>query len=198
MVSSTLKKLFSSKLRVKVLSHFFFHPGETFYIRRMASQLRESAGSVARELKHLEGAGILSSRRIGNQRHYSLRHDSSIVPDLRNIFLKTEGVSAELKAALQKVAGTELAFIYGSYATGEAHAASDIDLMVIGDASDREVAAAIGRIERRLRRQINYTLFTRREAEKESGKQGEFIHEVLSGPKIVLLGSADDRLLRTA
>lgn len=195
-VPLTLKYLFSSKLRVKVLSHFFFHPGEAFHVRGLAADLEESAGSVARELAHLEEAGIVESRPVGNQKHFRLREDNPILEDLRGLFLKTSGASAELKEALGKLGGVEVAFLYGSYASGEAHAASDIDLMVIGEVSDRELAPAVARVERRLKRHVNYTLYTREEVEKRLGKKGEFLHEVLAGPKIVLVGNADDRLLR--
>jgi predicted nucleotidyltransferase len=198
MVPSTLKRLFSSNLRVNVLSHLFFHPGEAFYVRRLAAELAESPGSVGRELAHLEKAGILSCRTVGNQKHYSLRGDSPILDDLRNIFLKTAGAGAELRAALERIAGIELVFIYGSYVSGEAHAASDIDLMVIGDVPDRDLAPAVARVERRLKRQIDYVQYTRREAEQRSGRKGEFVREVLLGPKIVLIGNPDDRLFRVA
>src|SRR3989304_8826562 len=114
-VPLALKYLFSSKLRVKVLSHFFFHPGEDFYIRRLASVLKEPPGTLARELSHLEKAGILKHEMIGKQKHYSLRKDSPIISDLMNIFLKTSGAGAELKAALEKFPEIELAFIFGSY-----------------------------------------------------------------------------------
>jgi len=60
---ATLKSLFSSKLRVKVVDHFFFHPGEAFYVRRLTRELHEPAGTVARELAHLEQAGLLAPRR---------------------------------------------------------------------------------------------------------------------------------------
>jgi predicted nucleotidyltransferase len=198
MVSSTLKSLFSSKLRVKVLSHLFFHPGETFHVRRLAAELAESPGSVGRELAHLEKAGILSCRTVGNQKHYTLREDSPILDDLRNIFLKTAGAGGELRATLEKLGGIELVFIYGSYVSGEAHAASDIDLMVIGDVPERSLAPEVARVERRLKRQIDYALFTRSEAERRSGVKGEFVREVLLGPKIVLIGNPDDRLFRVA
>jgi predicted nucleotidyltransferase len=197
-VPLTLKHLFSSKLRVKVLSHFFFHPGEDFYIRYLASALREPVGTVARELAHLEEAGILKHRVVGNQKHYSLQEDSPIAEDLRNIFLKTTGASAELRAALKKIPGVEIAFIYGSYASGEAGVSSDIDLMVIGDVSDKEMATAVASVEKRMKREINYTLYTRDEAEKRLGKKGDFVHEVFAGPKIILIGKANDRLLRAA
>lgn len=197
-VPLTLKHLFSSKLRVQVLSHFFFHPGEAFHVRRLAGELEQSAGSVARELAHLEEAGVLSSQAVGNQKHYALREDNPILEDLRNVFLKTSGASAELRSALAGIAGVEVAFLYGSYVSGEAHAASDIDLMVIGGVSDRKLAPAVARVERRLKRRINYTLYTRAEAEERLGKQGDFVHEVLAGPKILLIGNADDRLFRVA
>ena len=197
-VPLTLKCLFSSNLRVKVLSHLFFHPGEAFHVRGFAAELQESAGSVARELAHLRKAGILSFRRVGNQKHYGLRADNPILEDLRNLFLKTSGASAELRPALAAIAGLEVAFIYGSYASGEAHAASDVDLMVIGNVSDRDLAPAVARVERRLKRQINYTVYTRSEAESRLATEGEFLHEVLAGSKIVLIGNTDDRLFRAA
>ncbi len=197
-VPLTLKYLFSSKLRVKVLSHFFFHPGEDFYIRHLASVLKEPPGTLARELSHLEKAGILKHEMIGKQKHYSLRKDSPIISDLMNIFLKTSGAGAELKAALEKFSEIELAFIFGSYASGEAAATSDIDLMIIGKATDRELAPVVSHIERRLNREINYTIYTRIEAEKRLGQKGDFVHEVLSGPRIMLIGKVDDRLLQAA
>ena len=196
-IPQTLKCLFSSKLRVKILGHFFAHPGGTLHVRRVATLLGEPVGTVARELARLERAGVLSSQPVGNQKHYGLNDESPILDDLRNIFLKTFGVGAELRSVLEKVPGVELAFIYGSFASGEAHVGSDVDLMVIGDVSDRELAPAVARVERRLKRQITYVQYTRDEVEKRLRRKGDFVHEVLAGPVIVLLGRADDGLLRT-
>lgn len=193
-----LKHLFSSTLRVKVLEHFFFHPGEEWYVRQLASALTEPAGTVARELSHLEETGILSSRRVGNQRHYRLRGDCLILDELRGIFLKTSGASAELRSTLANLSGVELAFLYGSYASGEAHATSDLDLMVVGNVTDREMAPAVARLERHLKREINYTLYARREVEERIGRTGDFVDEVFPGARIVLIGSEDDELFRLA
>ncbi len=63
---------------------------------------------------------------------------------------------------------------------------------------DRKLAPAVARVERSLKRQINYTLYTRDEVEERLGKPGDFINEVLAGPKIVLIGNVDDRLFRFA
>lgn len=195
-VSATLKTLFSSKLRVKVLEYFFFHPGDEFYVRRLASELDEPVGTVARELAHLQRAGVLASHCVGNQKHYRLSEDCSILEDLRNIFLKTAGAGAELRRVLEKTLDVELAFLYGSYASGEAHAGSDLDLMVVGNVSDRDLAPAVARVERRLKREINYTIYTRDDVNKRLGRKGDFVHEVLAGPRILLIGDERDELFR--
>ncbi len=195
---STLKSLFSSNLRIKVLSHFFLHPGESFYVRQLASILKESPGSLARELANLQTAGIMTSRALGNQKHFSLRKDSPIHDDLRNLFLKTTGAGEEIRLSLSKIPGVELAFVYGSFASGQANANSDIDIMIVGEVSDRKLALAVARIERRLKREVNYTVYTRSEAAGRLGREGDFVHEVFTGPKIILAGNDDDRLFRTA
>ncbi len=191
-----LKALFSSKLRVRILSHLFSHPGEDFHVRFLASKLGEPVGTTGRELIRLQKSGILSSLRVGNQKRYALAKDFPIIEDLRGIFLKISGAGAELREALEKIPGLELAFIYGSYASGEAEPASDIDLMVVGNVSDRQLAPAVARAERRLKREVNYTLFTRGAVEKRVGKEGDFVHEVFSGPRLLLIGKVNDRLLQ--
>jgi predicted nucleotidyltransferase len=193
-----LKRLFSSKLRVKVLSNFFLHPGESAHVRGLAGALGEPPGTVARELSNLHQAGVLRSERLGNQKHYSLDEACPILEDLRGMFLKTTSAGEELRKALARLDGVEIAFIYGSFAKGDARDRSDIDLMVVGDVGDRELAPAVARVERRLRREVNYTTYTRAEAAKRLAKRGDFVHEVFSGPRVVLVGRADDRLLRAS
>jgi len=160
----------------------------------LASALDAPPGTVARELSGLEKAGILESETLGKQKYYSPSAALPIMEDLRNIFLKTMGATAELKAAVERLSGVELAFVFGSYAGGRAGPGSDLDLMVIGDVADRDMAPAAAKVERRLKREINYTIFARDEAEKRIGKKGDFVHEVFSGPKILIVGRGDDEL----
>ncbi len=192
-----LKQLFSSNLRIKVLSHFFTYPGESFHVRGLASAIDESAGTVGRELANLERVGVIASSRVGNQKRYSVEEESPIHDELRSLFLKTTGVGAIIGSEMEKLEGIEIVFIYGSFATGEAHAGSDIDLMVVGDIPEKKLALSMVRAERRLSREVNYMLFTRDEVEIRLGQEGDFVHEVFLGPKIVLSGRADHRLFRT-
>lgn len=190
-----LKRLFSSRLRVSVLSYFFMNPGESFHIRSLATILGESAGNLARELNNLEEAGLVQSRAVGNQKHFSLREDSPIHEDMRNLFLKTVGAGGEIRDLLSHLDGIELAFLFGSFASGEAHGSSDIDVMIIGEINDRELAPLMAELEGRLHREINYMIYSRREAEKRIKQEGDFVYEVFRGPRIILIGQSDDGLL---
>ncbi|MDD5071422.1 MAG: ArsR family transcriptional regulator [Patescibacteria group bacterium] len=56
-----LGKLFGSNTRVKILKLFLLHPGEKYYIRQLARDLKLQVNSVRRELENLEEFGLLSS-----------------------------------------------------------------------------------------------------------------------------------------
>ena len=147
---------------------------------------------MARELGNLEVSGILISRAVGNQKHYALNKSSPIIDDLRNIFIKTTGYDEAIKKALSGEPGVEIAFIYGSCTSGEVTIESDIDLMLVGTVADRTLASAIGEIESRLNREINYTVYSRDEVKQRLGHEGDFVHEVFTGPRILLVGSSND------
>ena len=118
---------------------------------------------------------------------------------LRGFVEKTAGIAGALREALLPLADSiDHAFLYGSIPRGEEGGASDIDLMVVGKVSNRELAPVIARVERRLGREVNYALFERREIEKRLGRAGDFVHEVFDGPRILLIGDMGDRLLATA
>ena len=186
-----LKRLFSSGVRVRALSHLYLHPGESVHVRRLAHELGESPGNLARELGNLEKAGILRSETVGNQRRYSADPSCPIDAEMRRIFIKMTGALASMRAELERVPAVEAALVFGSFAKGTAGPHSDVDLMIVGSASDRVLAPVVSRIERALGRDINYTVFSREEVSRRRGQPGDFVHEVLNGPTLALLGSVD-------
>lgn len=189
-----MKLLFSSGLRIKILEQFFFHPGQAFYVRSLAREIHENPPPVGRELTNLEKAGVLTSEMIGNQKHYSIDNHCPIIDELRTIFLKTSGVSAEIAKKLNEFSEVELVFIYGSYAKGDAKTTSDVDLMIVGNINSTQIALEISELEQELKREINYALYHRDEILDRIGKEGDFLHEVFSGDHIILIGSEDDQL----
>ncbi len=186
-----LKKLFSSKVRVDLLGLFFGRPDEEFYVREIEKILGEDAGNISRELKNLEGIGLLLSRKQGNLKYYLLDRKFPLYEELRSILLKTKGAAGVLRNALSGLKGVELAFIYGSVAAGQETARSDIDLMVIGTLPLERLIKALKEPEKTLKREISPSLYERQEIEKRLRENDAFISRVMQEPKIVLVGEED-------
>lgn len=186
-----LLKLFSSKVRVRLLDTFLSLPGARFYIRELERKTGEDIRNVHQELQNLEGLGLLKSEVQGKQKYYSVNEDFFLYPELKAIIFKTTGVQGSLKDALTKLEGIEVAFIYGSYAASEESERSDVDVLIIGKPDLMVLNETINKLEERLSREINYMAFDREEFEKRKINKDAFITEVLKGGKIMLKGSED-------
>jgi predicted nucleotidyltransferase len=187
-----LQKLFSSRVRVEILSTFLMNPKRDLYVREVARLTGEDYKNVSMELRNLEEIGLLSSRNEGNLKYFSLNKAFVIYEELKSIFMKTKGAVGILREAVSTKRDIDYAFIYGSFATGEERAESDIDLMVIGRISLEEVLALIRGPEEKLSREINVSLYDLQEIRKRVKDHDPFIMEVLGGSKTMLIGDENE------
>jgi len=191
-----LKSLFSSETRIKILSHFFLNPGGSYYLRQMEKLLKIPGGQLRRELLNLENIRLLISCREGNRKRYSINQDFPLYDELKNIFLKTTSAGDIIRESLSDIEGIELAFIYGSFAKGEEHPGSDIDVMIVGTATDKEINRGVSAAENKLKRTVHYSLYERSEVKTRIKEKDGFIFTVFREPRIMLLGSKNDELFR--
>lgn len=182
-----------AQVRQRVLGILFAQPERSFYANELVRLAGSGIGAVQRELESLSSSGLLNVTRLGNQKHYQANQQSPIFAELCAIVTKTFGVADVLRAALLPlVPQIELALLYGSMAKGQAHANSDVDLMVVTDALNLEdIFAAIGPAELKLGRRINPCLYTGKEFRHRRAQSNPFLAKVLSGDIIVLSGSLD-------
>jgi len=192
-VGSALGDLLFGQTRGGVLRLLFGHPGEKFYVRQIAREVGGSAGSVQRELETLALVGLISRSKLGMQVFYEANRDHPTYPEMRSLIQKTMGVFQLLEAALAPLAGRiALAFVYGSLARGEESAASDVDLMVVGDATLDEVLERLAPVERTIGRAVNPTLYSLSEFRTKLGAGNHFLTSVMRGEKMMLIGDADE------
>jgi len=187
-----LSTLITSKARVELITWFVTHPGERFYYRQLITILRASKQSVQNELARLASAGLLSSQKEGNIRFYWVNTDFILYPEIKSMIFKTVGIGDELRNALSGIGDIRAAFIYGSVAKNTEDARSDIDVMVVGDVSVDKVHEAIMKSEKRLGREINYSMFSPNDWKKQLKQKRAFVSSVARDQKIFLIGSADD------
>jgi predicted nucleotidyltransferase len=175
-----------------LLDAFLSTPAARFYVRELSRKIKEDATNISRELRNLEAAGLLMSELRGNQKYYSVSEDFYLYPELKAIIFKTTGVQGLLKKTLQELIGIEVAFIYGSYASGKEAAHSDIDVLIIGKPDLRKLGSKMDGLEEELSREVNYICFDRGEFEDRKKRGDNFLDEVLSERKIFLIGSEDE------
>ena len=187
-----MEVLFASTRR-KVLSLFFMHPDRQFYFREVLKLTGTKQGAIQRELKSLNKAGVLELETRGNQTYYAVNKSHPIYPELRRIVLKTFGLADVLRDAIspfrEKI---DVASIYGSIASGEETAKSDIDLLVIARISFEDLSRAVSKAEGELRREINPTLYPSGEFKEKIKRKNHFLRSVLKSQMIFLVGNKND------
>lgn len=178
-----------SKLRRNLLTYFYMNRSARVYVRQLAVILGVDPTNLSRELARLESDGLLRSEVEGRQRYYSI---NPAYPYLKPVFalLKgTVGIQPTLERALRAVGGIEEASIYGSFAKGEADAASDIDVFVIGQPDQTRLATEIRKAEKALNRPVNYTVLTPRELKTKLNAHDAFLTDIWTGKRIELIGN---------
>jgi predicted nucleotidyltransferase len=186
-----LNKLFSSKTRVEILKLFLFNANNSFYQRQISNLAAQPIRGVQREVDKLNKIGIIERSIQGNRIYYKINKKCPILEDLKNIFFKSVGIAEALKKNL-KEKGIKIAFIYGSYAKGEENLLSDIDLMVIGDISSKELSSILSKPKKELMREINYVVFSLNEFINKAIQKDHFINSVLKNKKIYIMGNEDE------
>jgi len=176
------------QVRAAVLGKLVLN-GRARYARELARELGLNHAAVRRELNGLAEAGILLRERSGNRVHYLLNTRCPIYPELRMLILKTVGLADVLREALQPLAERiAVAFIYGSLARGEEQPGSDVDVLIVGGVSFADVVSSLGLAEKRLRREVNPTVFPPAEFREKLAAGQHFLKTVLAGEKLFLIG----------
>jgi predicted nucleotidyltransferase len=174
------------KTKKAVIGILFSKPDISVHLRELARMAAVSAPMMQRELAILVDAGIITSRKDGNRIAFKANDACPIFEELSGIARKTIGVADSIKSALRGK-DIELAFIFGSIATGKENADSDIDLMVVGDIDNIELNGLIAPLEDSLRRPIHISHY--RTQEWTEINKDRLINKIVNGPKIILISN---------
>jgi len=187
--ASALGDLLFGQTRGRILALLYGMPEQSYFVRQIARQIATSVGSVQRELEALAEVGLIDRSTIGRQVFYRANRDHPAFGEVKSLVAKTTGTFHLLRSALAPLAEQiTFAFIYGSTARGNEDAQSDIDLMVIGDATLDEVLAQLNPLERELGRPINPTVYSLKEARSKLQEDNHFLNAVLHNKKVLLIG----------
>lgn len=184
--------LFPNQYRRKVLALLLMQPDQKMHLRELSRQTQAAPGTLKKELDALCHVGLLTSERVGNQVQFQANQSHPVFAELQALIRKTTGLADVLRQALQPLGDqVALAFVFGSMASGSAHAGSDVDVLVVGSASFAQVVEATYAAQAPLGRDINPKVMTPTEWATKRAEGHPFVQELLAKPRILLTGTLD-------
>ncbi|MCX6953567.1 MAG: toxin-antitoxin system toxin subunit [Verrucomicrobia bacterium] len=182
-----LALLFHSAVRAEVLRLLFGARQKEMYRAEIIGHTPFAQRSVEEELQKLVDLELVTTVKDGNRRYYAANRAHPLYPDLHAIVLKTSGLKDLLAEALprKKIAW---AFVFGSVAAEGERAESDVDLMIVGAATHRELAPALRLASERIGREINPHFFAPAELTRRVAAHDHFLRDVIAKPKLFILG----------
>jgi predicted nucleotidyltransferase len=188
--ASLAELLFPNRYRRQVLALLLMQPDQKMHLRELARQTQAAPGTLKKELDALCHVGLLTSERVGNQVQFQANKAHPIFAELQALIRKTTGLADVLRRALQPLGEqVALALVFGSMASGSAHAGSDVDLLVVGSASFAQVVEATYAAQTQLGREINPKVMTPAEWAARQAEGNPFVQELLAKPQILLIGT---------
>jgi len=189
-----LNPLFS-EIQQKILTILYLNPDKDFYTNEIIRYVKAGTGATQRELEKFVHAGLITVKKVGNQKRYQANAQLPYYKDLRSIVLKTFGlldiIVEELRPLLENK--IKFAFVYGSFAKQMDSESSDIDLMLIGDdLSYADIFQSIEKMETILERKINPSLYSPSEWQRKYNEGNNFVRKVTEQSKIFLKGSQNE------
>ena len=140
-----LGDILGSRVKIKIIRLFLRFPEKEFIEGEIEELLGNPHQSITYALKDMINYQLVTVRKIGRNRVYSLNRDNYIVKDILSPMFKNEaGAIQELindmKTSLTSLK-IERAVIYGSIAMAQEEFDSDIDLLVV--VSDERAVKAV-------------------------------------------------------
>jgi predicted nucleotidyltransferase len=185
-----LAQVVGSTARARLLGCLLLPGATPAHIRELERRCGLPYYAVHRELRRLEGLGLVEVERIGNLKRYRPAAGSPLLAPLRDLVRRTMGVIPLLAAALDRE-DVVVAFVYGSVATGEDRPDSDVDVMVVGEADLYALAEPLAEMAQETGREIAPVTYRPEEFRAGLREGNAFLSSVVRKPKVFLKGDED-------
>jgi predicted nucleotidyltransferase len=183
--------LLGSETRARLLVHFVVNPRSRLSLRALGRRAGvPGKRSLQIEVDRLVALGLLRVEREARATIVSRSADPpqwSAVTSLAREFAPL----LVLRDVLAGVPGVEAAFVFGSFARGDARPDSDIDLFVYGEIPDLELGAAVLDASLILDRELDVKRYSESAFRRDVQPGASFLPSALRGPKLWLVGSAE-------
>ena len=206
--NGTIKNLFGSTTRIKLLELFFTNFDKNFYVREITRIINEQINSVRRELANLEQIGVVKKTDRDNKVYYRVNQKFSHYLAFAMIFdenfdqhslsrstireLEKEANVApqpsDDKFDWQKIVARSDDYLQIVILAGKLvpDSESGVDILLVGDNSKQEVSAWATRAEKAFGASLAYSVMPYDEFIYRHSIRDRFIMQFLTGPYVVV------------
>ena len=189
-MADSLKDLFISKTRVKLLETFLSDPTQMFHVRDLVRRTGDEINAVRRELLRMDLLGMVKKEPRGNRIYYWFRKDYPFYPDLLSLVAKTTGLGAAILKAKSKIGRISyISFSYRFVTRMPRKNNDDVDILIVGDIALPEFSAVVREEETSRGQAINYTPMTEDELKFRRSRRDPFLLGILTQSRIVVVGN---------
>lgn len=186
-----LKDLFVSEVRIRILKLFLTDPKAQLHVREIGRRVGAEINAVRRELHRLQRIKFLKKDPRGNRIYYSARADFILYDELLGMITKEFGLGREILDKREDLGKISFAMLAKGFVKGRVSKPSEVDLLIVGKVGVPLLTRIVRKEEERLGHEINYTVLTPEEFDFRKLRKDPFIAEVLSQPRIVLIGNEE-------
>lgn len=184
-----LLPVFRSRLVGELLALILANPERRWMAEELVARTGGAYPTVTRELRRLHTADLIVGEAVGRSKLWRANERNPLYRQLSRLAAASFGPPQVLAEEFQDLAGVEDLFVYGSWAARAAGepgpTPGDIDVLVLGRPSRRDVYDAARRAEERLGYQVNPTI---RPADEWAKADDGFAQQVKTSPMLPVEG----------
>ena len=181
--------MLASPALARLVLHFALHGHEPHHVRGLQRRSGLSMSSLNRELRRLESRGLVQRVDDGGRALYRAVEEHPAWKTLRQLVRDFADPAEVVEEAISGIEGIEAAFVFGSFARGDAGEHSDVDVLVVGDlAADAALGRDAAEASVLLGRPVEIRSYTRERLLRQLGSGNAVLHRILAGPKRWIVG----------
>lgn len=188
MNAALLSELFGGLSRYKALRCLYEQPARAFGTRELATLAGIDAGNASRWLRRWSEVGLVERRLERGVPVFQASRDPGLAP-LAHLLQQDSRMAQLLSQEIARLGDVvEAAAIFGSAASGESDAESDIDLLLLGDLPQLKAQAVFKGAGRALGRPVNVLAYTPAAWRKAAARRDPVVLDILEHPVVLLKG----------
>lgn len=161
---SLFSGLITSKIRISILMRLFLNPEKQAYLRELSGEFGVSPSQVREELRKLNESGFISSQKNGRKINYQANTEHPLFDELHSMVSKALGMDKILDSIIGRLGNLKAAYLLYDYAEGKD--TGIIDLLLVGDIDQANLADLVVKTEKYTNRKIRTLVLDMKEFEK--------------------------------